>query len=81
MGRGDRVDPHGWREGVIMASISYRRALRWIVENDDTEFLNDENLEHGLSVTAALVADLFGKDDEAVFRDLKRERAKARGEG
>lgn len=49
---------------------SYRRALDWIIENDDTCFLDDEDAT--ISVTGALVADMFGKDDETVIRDLKR---------
>ena len=52
---------------------SYRRALRWIVENDDTEWLSDEGGDVTLSVTAALVADLFGLTDEKVDKDLRRE--------
>lgn len=47
---------------------SYKQALQWIADNDDTEWLRDE---HGcLSVTAALVADLFGVSDERIKKDL-----------
>lgn len=49
---------------------SYNRAIHWMVDNDDTEWTKDE--EPMLSVTAALVADLFGKTDETVTKDLRR---------
>lgn len=53
----------------------YRDAIDWIVWNDDTSWLTDA---HGsTSVTAALVADLFGKDDATVARDLQRAVEKA----
>jgi hypothetical protein len=50
----------------------YKDAIWWIVANDDTEFLNDE--EPSLSVSAVLVADLFEKDDEVVLADLRKEK-------
>ncbi len=58
---------------------SYRRALLWIVDNDDTEWLEGEH-EDGtpLSVTASLVADLFGHSDEKVEMDLRRMLKKTR---
>jgi hypothetical protein len=56
---------------------SYRRALAWIVENDDTEWLApDDDGQVIPSVTASLVADLFGHSDEKVARDLQREMKK-----
>lgn len=56
---------------------SYRRALTWIVENDDTEWIEpDDNGQVIPSVTASLVADLFGHSDEKVVRDLQREMRK-----
>lgn len=45
---------------------SYRQAIKWMARNDDTEWVLDEPL----SVTAALIADLFGKTDEQVRCDL-----------
>jgi hypothetical protein len=45
----------------------YKDAIRWIVENDDTDWLDSDGTE---SVTAAMVADLFSKTDEEVKRDL-----------
>lgn len=56
---------------------SYRRALQWIAQNDDCEFLKDESPV--ISVTASLVADMFGKTDETVMRDLDRACLKYRG--
>ena len=59
---------------------SYRRALQWIVDNDDTEWLDgDQNDDTPLSVTASLVADLFGHSDEKVERDLRKALKKAQG--
>lgn len=59
-----------------MKRASYRSALEWIAMNDDTEWLDDEPLpgEDGPppSVTACLVADLFGKDTSTVAGDLRR---------
>jgi hypothetical protein len=51
--------------------LGYYEALLWLILNDDTEWLNDENPIP--SVTAAFLADIFGKDIETVTRDLKRE--------
>ena len=49
-----------------MAHASYKRAIEWMVENDDTEWVAGDPQ----SVTAALVADMFGKTDDRVRRDL-----------
>ncbi len=46
---------------------SYRQAIQWMVENDDTEWVSNGDPQ---SVTAALVADLFSKSDEQVRRDI-----------
>lgn len=48
---------------------SYRAAILWMAENDDTDWV--DNGGPG-SVTAALVADLFGKDDAKVRADLAK---------
>lgn len=48
----------------------YKAAIKWIVDNDDTQWVADEKPIQ--SVTAALVADLFGKTDEQVFSDIKK---------
>lgn len=54
---------------------SYREAILWIVLNDDTQWVDDAS---PISVTAVLVADLFGKSDECVRADIKRALAKER---
>jgi hypothetical protein len=52
-----------------MKPPSYKRAIAWIIDNDDTEWLKDE--EPTCSVTATFLADMFGLDDQRVTRDLK----------
>ena len=49
----------------------YVNAIRWIADNDDTNWLNDDNGTE--SVTAALVADLWGKSHARVRADIERE--------
>jgi len=56
---------------------SYKTALRWIILNDDTIWLDDGG---PISVTATLVADLFNKTDEQVTIDLRREMTKLKRE-
>ncbi len=52
---------------------SYRRALQWIADNDDNNWLRTMTDEEIIPlVTACLVADLFGKTEEAMVRDLRR---------
>ncbi len=48
----------------------YADAVRWIAQNDDTDWLDDE--QPIPSVTAALVADVFGKPIEKVVQDIRR---------
>ena len=52
----------------------YRDAIDWIAYNDDTSFLDDQEIggPGHLSVTAHLVADLFDKTSEQVRDDLIR---------
>jgi hypothetical protein len=50
---------------------SYRDAIDWIALNDDTDFLDDTEVD-ALSVTASMVADLWGKDEKTVKADLRR---------
>lgn len=50
-----------------MVRATYRRAIEWVAANDDNEWLHTAD---GCSVTAALVADLYGKTDLQVRRDL-----------
>lgn len=47
----------------------YRDAIDWIAREDDTEWV--VNNEDAPSVTASLVADLFGRTDEEVRKDIK----------
>lgn len=54
---------------------SYKAAIKWMVVNDDTEWTRDD--DPMLSVTASLVADLFGKTDAVVTADLRRVLKKA----
>ncbi len=53
---------------------SYKKAITWMVENDDTEWVENND---PISVTAALVADLFDKTDEKIREDLKKALHKA----
>jgi len=49
---------------------SYRDAIDWIAQNDDTEWLdNPDGVE---SVTLSLVADVFGRTLNEATRDLRR---------
>ncbi len=52
---------------------SYRDAVAWIAGNDDTEFMDAERGQECLSVTAALVIDLFGVPESKFRADLRRE--------
>lgn len=49
---------------------SYRRALRWIIRNEDTEWVRLP--VPFASATAWLVADTFGKTEGDVIRDLRK---------
>lgn len=60
-----------------MVRASYRRAIMWMVENDDTEWAENGD---PISVSGSLVADLFGKDDEQVRADLRRALKKSKQE-
>ena len=51
---------------------SYRQAIDWIADNDDTEWLRDLGDEVIPSVTASLMADVFLREIEAVVQDLRR---------
>ena len=56
---------------------AYGSAIAWIVENDDTEWLQAEDNELIPSVTASLVADLFARSDEEVATDLRKALARS----
>lgn len=49
---------------------SFRAAIRWMADNDDTDWLDDE--EPIISTTASLVADLFGAEPDRVIKSLRR---------
>ncbi|MEY4641109.1 MAG: hypothetical protein RLZZ227_1103 [Pseudomonadota bacterium] len=53
---------------------NYKQAIQWMVDNDDTEWVDSED---PCSVTACLVADLFGKHDYQVRQDLFKALKKA----
>lgn len=55
--------------------LSYRDALAWMIVNDDTEFLAEP--EPAISVTGALVADIYDRSNEEVIADLRRMKARA----
>jgi hypothetical protein len=55
---------------------AYMDAIRWIADNDDTDFLDDDNSSP--SVTILLVADIFGRTEEEALFDLRKELARVR---
>src|SRR5687767_8100100 len=57
-----------------MRRPGYREAVRWIAENDDTQWLEEPDPEGGYfySVTCAMVADLFDKDQKEVAADISK---------
>ena len=61
-----------------MKRASYREGIHWIAANDDTEWVDHEQEDAcgTPSVTACLLADLFGKDVEEVRVDIRREIAR-----
>lgn len=61
----------------------YADAIRWIISNDDTEWLDaDASTAMGTeSVTACLVADLFDKTEPEVRRDLLAEQRRQQRTG
>lgn len=53
-----------------MRAFGYRAAIEWLARNDDCEWLKDDNPIQ--SVTAAFVADCYGKPDAKIHSDLAR---------
>lgn len=52
---------------------SFKAAIQWMADNDDTEWVGETADDDGpISVTAALVADLFGADHARVTESLRR---------
>lgn len=54
--------------------MGYRETLAWLLDNEDTEWLehSSENGQGALPISAALAADIFGKTDEALRKDILR---------
>lgn len=55
-----------------MKKPGYKEAIRWIAENDDTEWLFESVPEDWMSVSAIMVRDLFDVTDEKIIADLKK---------
>jgi hypothetical protein len=55
--------------GKPMTAQGFKAAIAWMVMNDDTYWLDDEY--GSISVTACLVADIYGKTDEEVTQALR----------
>ena len=53
---------------------SYRFGVQWIADNDEPGDLDPEDVAY--YVTTLLLADLFGKEPEAVAADIVRRREK-----
>jgi hypothetical protein len=51
------------------AMLGYKAALDWLVANDDNDWVESRGY---LSVTASLVADIYGKSDDKVRQDLEK---------
>lgn len=64
-----------------MPRMGYRETLQWLLDNDDTEWLGGTGYggEVVASVTAVLVADIFGKTVEQVTADLQKRQAAGDG--
>ncbi len=54
--------------------LGYRAAILWMIHNDDTTFVEDP--EYAISVTAAIVADIYDRTNEEVIADLRRAKAR-----
>lgn len=53
-----------------MRRPGYREAIEWLAGNDDCYWLNDD--EPMISVTAALVRDLWDVEDKRLIADLRK---------
>ena len=63
----------------MSSAMGYREALRWIVLNDDVEFLDDP--DGSPSVTLCFAADVFRRTVEVAQSDLLAMRATLRRQG
>lgn len=52
-----------------MRRPGYREAVEWIALNDDITWLYEDIPI--ISVTAAMVRDLYGVEDDRLFRDIR----------
>ncbi len=59
--------------GRRRAPLGYRAALRWMLDNDDTSFLDGDD-DTCISVTGAIVADIYDRTNEEVIADLRKMR-------
>jgi hypothetical protein len=55
-----------------MGTPSYKAAIAWLAANDDCYWLGDSDEGRAISVTASLVADLWGKPDKKIEIDLAK---------
>jgi hypothetical protein len=55
--------------------IGYRASLQWMVDHDDTSWLDDADPIP--SVTAVFAADIFDKDIEKLVADMRKLREKS----
>lgn len=53
-----------------MKRMGYHACLEWLLDNDDCEWLNEP--DDPISVSAALVADIFGKDEATIAANLRK---------
>lgn len=53
-----------------MKRPGYREAVEWIALNDDVHWLRD--YESIMSVTACMVRDLYGVEQDKLVKDLRR---------
>lgn len=52
--------------------LCYRDALDWMLDNDDVSFIEEE--DPAISVTGAIVADIYDRTIEEVIADLRKRR-------
>jgi hypothetical protein len=57
--------------------MGYRAAIQWILDNDDFSSMMVDAKPLCLTVTASLIADIYGHSDEKVISDIQRTYAKS----
>jgi hypothetical protein len=55
---------------VRHTALPYKDALKWLIDNDDCHWLDEDG--SASSVTASLVADIYGYTDQVVRADLTK---------